>query len=159
MNARRSPCLRRIRKSRAGSRRNRATTRSLLTWWTVFGDPLLNALEEQVVVSNQSLAQAEAQYRQAQALVRGRGQAYIPLYPLPHRRAGPGLREAPAAGGRIRSINFSFPSSPIGKLTSGDACGARLSRARRAPRHPPPICRRCGFPCRPRWHKIISCSA
>lgn len=39
-------------------------------WWEMFGDPLLNALEEQVEISNQNLAQAEAQYRQAQALVR-----------------------------------------------------------------------------------------
>ncbi len=38
-------------------------------WWQMFGDPLLDALEEQVVISNQNLAQAEAQYRQAQALV------------------------------------------------------------------------------------------
>ncbi len=39
-------------------------------WWEVFGDPQLSALEEQVSVSNQSLAQAEAQYRGARALVR-----------------------------------------------------------------------------------------
>src|SRR3954452_11128051 len=30
-------------------------------WWEAFGDPQLNALEEQVAVSNQTLAQAEAQ--------------------------------------------------------------------------------------------------
>jgi NodT family efflux transporter outer membrane factor (OMF) lipoprotein len=48
-------------------------------WWNVFGDPLLNALEEQVVVSNQSLAQAEAQYRQARSLVRGARAAYYPV--------------------------------------------------------------------------------
>jgi NodT family efflux transporter outer membrane factor (OMF) lipoprotein len=38
-------------------------------WWEIFGDPLLNDLEQQVEVSNQSLKQAEAQYRQAAALV------------------------------------------------------------------------------------------
>jgi NodT family efflux transporter outer membrane factor (OMF) lipoprotein len=36
-------------------------------WWELFGDPLLNQLEEQVAVSNQSVAQAEAQYRAARA--------------------------------------------------------------------------------------------
>ncbi len=36
-------------------------------WWEIFGDPQLNALEEQVAVSNQSVAQAEAQYRAARA--------------------------------------------------------------------------------------------
>jgi NodT family efflux transporter outer membrane factor (OMF) lipoprotein len=36
-------------------------------WWEVFGDPQLDALEEQVAVSNQSIAQAEAQFRAARA--------------------------------------------------------------------------------------------
>ncbi len=38
-------------------------------WWELFGDPALNALEEQVSVSNQTLAQAEAQFRGARAAV------------------------------------------------------------------------------------------
>jgi len=38
-------------------------------WWTVFGDPTLNALEPRVETSNQTLAAAEAAYRQAHALV------------------------------------------------------------------------------------------
>lgn len=38
-------------------------------WWTVFGDPTLDNLEARVNVSNQTLAAAEAAYRQAHALV------------------------------------------------------------------------------------------
>jgi len=38
-------------------------------WWEAFGDPELNALEEQVTVSNQGLKEAEARFRQARALV------------------------------------------------------------------------------------------
>jgi NodT family efflux transporter outer membrane factor (OMF) lipoprotein len=38
-------------------------------WWEIYNDPLLNSLEDQVSVSNQNLAKAEAQYRQALALV------------------------------------------------------------------------------------------
>jgi NodT family efflux transporter outer membrane factor (OMF) lipoprotein len=38
-------------------------------WWTVFQDPQLNALEEQVDVSNQTLAVAEAQLRGARAAI------------------------------------------------------------------------------------------
>src|SRR6476620_4322528 len=38
-------------------------------WWEVFNDPVLNGLEEQVAVSNQTLAAAEARYRQSQAAV------------------------------------------------------------------------------------------
>src|ERR1035437_6515199 len=38
-------------------------------WWELYGDAALNALEEQVSVSNQNVLQAEAQYRQAKAAV------------------------------------------------------------------------------------------
>jgi len=38
-------------------------------WWEVFGDTALNRLEERVSFSNQTLAQAEAKVRQAQALL------------------------------------------------------------------------------------------
>lgn len=39
-------------------------------WWELFGDPRLNALEDQVTVSNQDLKAAEARFREARALVR-----------------------------------------------------------------------------------------
>ena len=39
-------------------------------WWQVFKDPELDALEDQIKVSNQNLKESEAQYRQARALVR-----------------------------------------------------------------------------------------
>jgi NodT family efflux transporter outer membrane factor (OMF) lipoprotein len=38
-------------------------------WWELYNDTALNALEEQVNVSNQNVLQAEAQYRQAKAAV------------------------------------------------------------------------------------------
>ncbi len=38
-------------------------------WWEIFGDAKLNGLEEQCAAANQSLQQAEAQYRQSRALV------------------------------------------------------------------------------------------
>ncbi|HJV36995.1 efflux transporter outer membrane subunit [Geomonas sp.] len=47
-------------------------------WWEVFHDPVLSALEEQVVVSNQNIAAAEAQFRQAKALVREARAGYFP---------------------------------------------------------------------------------
>ncbi|MEN3292987.1 MAG: hypothetical protein V7642_2240 [Burkholderiales bacterium] len=47
-------------------------------WWNAFNDPLLNALEDQVNVSNQNLAQAEARFRQAKALVQEARAAYFP---------------------------------------------------------------------------------
>ncbi|HEV7802005.1 MAG TPA: efflux transporter outer membrane subunit [Burkholderiales bacterium] len=51
-------------------------------WWEIYGDPSLNALEEQVQVSNQTLAQAEARYRQSRALVAQARAAYFPLVDL-----------------------------------------------------------------------------
>ena len=39
-------------------------------WWEIFQDPQLNALEEQINVSNQTLKGAQAQYEQARAIVR-----------------------------------------------------------------------------------------
>ncbi len=47
-------------------------------WWEVFGDPELNALEEQVVISNQNVAQAEAAFRGASALARAARAAMLP---------------------------------------------------------------------------------
>ena len=38
-------------------------------WWEVYNDPALNALEDQVSISNQNVVAAEAQYRQAKAAV------------------------------------------------------------------------------------------
>lgn len=38
-------------------------------WWEIFGDPQLNALEEQVNINNQNVKQAEATFRAARALV------------------------------------------------------------------------------------------
>ncbi len=47
-------------------------------WWEIFQDPQLNALEEQINVSNQNLKAAQAQYEQARALVRFNRAAYYP---------------------------------------------------------------------------------
>jgi NodT family efflux transporter outer membrane factor (OMF) lipoprotein len=47
-------------------------------WWEVYQDPLLSSLQEQVSVSNQNLARAEAQYRQALALVQSARAGFFP---------------------------------------------------------------------------------
>jgi NodT family efflux transporter outer membrane factor (OMF) lipoprotein len=48
-------------------------------WWELYNDAALNALEEQVNISNQNVLQAEAQYRQAKAAV---GVARSALFPI-----------------------------------------------------------------------------
>lgn len=47
-------------------------------WWEIYHDPQLNALEEQVDIPNQNIAQAEANFRQALALIRVSRAAYFP---------------------------------------------------------------------------------
>ncbi|HEV2116567.1 MAG TPA: efflux transporter outer membrane subunit [Terriglobales bacterium] len=47
-------------------------------WWLIFNDPQLNALEQQVNISNQNLKAAEAQFRQARALLRYYRADYYP---------------------------------------------------------------------------------
>ncbi|MCQ4308516.1 efflux transporter outer membrane subunit [Pseudomonas stutzeri] len=48
-------------------------------WWALYGDAELNALVGRLNVSNQNLAVAEAQYRQARALVRGARSQLFPV--------------------------------------------------------------------------------
>src|SRR6476619_6208622 len=47
-------------------------------WWEMFNDPQLNALEEQVNISNQSVALADANFRAARAIVRQSRSQYFP---------------------------------------------------------------------------------
>ncbi len=48
------------------------------SWWEIFNDPKLNELEEQVDISNQNIAAAEAQLRQALAVVKAARAGYFP---------------------------------------------------------------------------------
>jgi NodT family efflux transporter outer membrane factor (OMF) lipoprotein len=47
-------------------------------WWEIFGDPELNQLEESVNINNQTIKQAEANYRQARATVASNHANYYP---------------------------------------------------------------------------------
>jgi NodT family efflux transporter outer membrane factor (OMF) lipoprotein len=72
-------------------------------WWEIFNDPQLNALEEQVNVSNQTIASAAAAFLVARAMVRQARSQYFPTVTV-----GP-------------SINTSMQS---GTLSSGFATGS-----------------------------------
>ncbi len=63
-------------------------------WWEIYGDPALNALEEQVSISNQNVIAAEAQYRQAKAQITVARSALFPVVSL-----NPGVTESRGAGG------------------------------------------------------------
>ena len=51
-------------------------------WWELYGDPDLNELEAEVAAANQNLATAEAQFRQARALVWNSRSAFWPTAAL-----------------------------------------------------------------------------
>jgi NodT family efflux transporter outer membrane factor (OMF) lipoprotein len=67
-------------------------------WWEIFGDPQLNSLEEAVNISNQSIKQAEANFRQARALVAINHSGYFPTI-----GASPGISNSYSSTGS-RSI-------------------------------------------------------
>lgn len=48
-------------------------------WWSVYNDPVLNGLEEQVNVSNQNVKSFEAAFRQASAIIREARSSYFPI--------------------------------------------------------------------------------
>lgn len=79
-------------------------------WWEIFGDPQLNALEAQVSISNQNVAVAEAQYRQAQALVREARAAYFPTATIGigANRSSASTTTAGSAGPRTTVSDFSL---------------------------------------------------
>ena len=65
-------------------------------WWELYNDAALNALEEQVGVSNQNVLEAEAQYRQAKAAVSVARAALLPVVTADPAAAvgGPGNRKS-----------------------------------------------------------------
>ena len=67
-------------------------------WWRLFGEPQLDALQARVSVSNQNLAQAEAAYRQASALVREARASLFPTVTI-----GFGYTRSGGAGGTATS--------------------------------------------------------
>ena len=78
-------------------------------WWEMFGDPQLNQLEELVNVSNENLKQAEAQFRQARALVAGTRANYYPTI-----GTTPAITQTSAGANSIRgatsAVTYSLPA-------------------------------------------------
>jgi NodT family efflux transporter outer membrane factor (OMF) lipoprotein len=82
-------------------------------WWEIFNDPQLNKLEEQVNVSNQSIASAAASFLAARALVR---EARAQLFPTVS--VNPSITQARSNGGSTPSSGSSSSGS-TGSGTGG----------------------------------------
>jgi NodT family efflux transporter outer membrane factor (OMF) lipoprotein len=78
-------------------------------WWELFGDPQLNALEEQVTAGNQSLKEAEARFSQARDMVRYNRAAEFPTI-----SAGPAISNL-----RISPNGPYFPTAVRGISSAG----------------------------------------
>jgi NodT family efflux transporter outer membrane factor (OMF) lipoprotein len=81
-------------------------------WWTMYGDPVLDRTTAQIDISNQTLMQAEAAYRQARALVR---QDASGLYPTVSGNAG--FTQSGSGSGSGRSTQGGVVSSGSGSLS------------------------------------------
>jgi NodT family efflux transporter outer membrane factor (OMF) lipoprotein len=89
-------------------------------WWTAFGDPLLDRLEPQVAVSNQSVAQSYANYQAALAEVKVARSALFPTLGI----SGDASKQRSAAGSTLNSNAAGFrPISTSGSL-EGDVSWA-----------------------------------
>lgn len=75
-------------------------------WWEIYHDSRLNRLEERVTVSNQNLIAAEANFRQAQALVRAARSGYFPQV-----SAGASVNRARSSSGKSSSGSGSISTN------------------------------------------------
>ena len=77
-------------------------------WWDMYEDPQLSALEEQVQISNQSIAASEANFRAARALVTSARAALFPT-----------VTAAPS----ITNSHFSQTARGVGNVTAAGGTG------------------------------------
>ena len=75
-------------------------------WWELFGDPQLNRLEELVAPNNFNVKQAEAQFRQAQAVVLSTHANYYPII-----GSNPGITQSRNFNSRGTNESFSLPAA------------------------------------------------
>jgi outer membrane protein TolC len=121
-------------------------------WWTLFNDPVLSGLVEQVEVSNQNVASAVAAYAQAEALVREQRAALFPSLALNGSATRTGGR-----GAQQRSGNNSISrSGRAGSRTSGASFVSPSRAPKRVRRRARPTSRRRGFRRRRRSQPITS---
>ena len=109
-------------------------------WWKVFGDPQLDALIQQVDVSNQNVMLAEAQWRQAVGLVQQARAALFPSVALNFadtRSRSPSLANAPVVStGPVNTHSLALNASwapdfwgGVRRAVEGDVANAQASAA------------------------------
>jgi NodT family efflux transporter outer membrane factor (OMF) lipoprotein len=84
-------------------------------WWSIYGDPTLDGLMAQVEVSNQTLKENEAAYRQAVALIR---QTQSQLYPTIGYTGG-AVQRSVGGGTSTTGTSSSTVGNSIGQFSAG----------------------------------------
>jgi len=104
-------------------------------WWEIYGDPVLNSLEDQVDVSNLTIAQAEAQFRSARAGVRSARADFFPSL-----TTSPGVTRAQASANRVTGstspvtvyslpVDFSWELDVFGRIRRSVEANVGLAQA------------------------------
>jgi NodT family efflux transporter outer membrane factor (OMF) lipoprotein len=81
-------------------------------WWEIFGDPELNALEEQLDINNQNIKQYFENYMEARALVRQARSEYFPTVTV-----------GPSFNRQRSSSNLKNSSTVVGSTGTGTSSG------------------------------------
>ena len=82
-------------------------------WWEIYGDPQLNALEERVRVSNQTLKAVVAQFEQARALVRFRRADFYPTITVGATGSRNRVSQNRAVSSSLSPTNYSDIQMPV----------------------------------------------
>jgi len=111
-------------------------------WWEIFGDPELDALEEQATTSNQSIAASFAAFQAARAIVREARAQYFPTltttpsFTASRQPAGAATVSTRSGSGRINEYSLPFDASWVPDLwgrirhtVEGDVAAAQASAA------------------------------
>ena len=107
-------------------------------WWEIYNDPALNALEEQVNISNQNVLAAEAQFREARDAVRVARAALFPTIgtnpAITNSRTGTGGtatfgNSSPIHNSFTLPADFSYQVDLWGSIRRGVTQSANLAQA------------------------------
>jgi len=92
-------------------------------WWEVYGDPQLNALEEQVNVSNETLKAAQQQFLQARAALRIARAGYFPTVSVGASAAGNRQSQNKALFGSGSPVTYADYELPVDAAYEPDVWG------------------------------------
>jgi NodT family efflux transporter outer membrane factor (OMF) lipoprotein len=103
-------------------------------WWSIYDDPVLDNLEQQIDISNQNLKAAEAAYRNARALIDESRSQLFPTVDLngSGTRSGGGSKQSPTVTAYNQSVGASWVPDLWGRIrrqVESDVANAQVSEA------------------------------